>query len=245
MKLAIMQPYFFPYLGYWQLMDAVDRFVIYDDVNFIKRGWINRNRILINGAPHYITVPLEGGSQNKRICDLAIHEAQAWRRKTAKSIECAYSKSPFYSAVYPEIERQIFHDSNNLADFLAANLNSMAKFLGIDTEIVVSSRKYRNSDLSSQDRIIDICQREDASAYVNLPGGQELYDAASFHSANLDLIFLSSRASPYRQRKIDFVPNLSVIDVLMETGVEGVAERLCEYDVAMASAAATEANIAD
>jgi hypothetical protein len=242
MKLAIMQPYFFPYIGYWQLLNAADRFVIYDDVNFIKQGWINRNRILINGAPRYITVPLDGASPNKRICDIAVQGAQRWRSKTIKSIECAYGKSAFYSAVFPEIERQIRHESVNLAEFLAAHLTSMAEFLGIETEIIPSSRVYSNSDLSSQERIIDICRREGASAYINLPGGRELYDAESFGAANVNLEFLSSRISPYRQRTANFVPNLSVIDALMETGTDGVAERLCEFDLAVAGAILKESN---
>lgn len=242
MKLAIMQPYFFPYIGYWQLLNAADKFVIYDDVNFIKQGWINRNRILINGAPRYITVPLDGASPNKRICDIAVQGAQRWRSKIIKSIECAYSKSAFYSAVFPEIERQIRHESVNLAEFLAAHLTSMAEFLGIETEIIPSSHVYSNSDLSSQERIIDICRREGASAYINLPGGRELYDAESFGAANVNLEFLSSRISPYRQRTANFVPNLSVIDALMETGTDGVAERLCEFDLAVAETVLRESN---
>jgi hypothetical protein len=231
MKLAIMQPYFFPYIGYWQLMHAVDTFVIYDDVNFITRGWINRNRILINGAPHYITVPLEGASQNKRICDIDMQDSQRWRTKLVKSIASAYGKSPFYSTVYPEIERQLSHETNNLAEFLAAHLTGTADLLGIETEIVPSSRVYDNDELSGQERILDICRHEGASIYVNLPGGKGLYDPKSFGVINVDLAFLSSRTSAYRQRANDFVPNLSVIDALMETGTDGVAERLCEYDL--------------
>lgn len=242
MKLAIMQPYFFPYIGYWQLMYAADRFVIYDDVNFIKQGWINRNRILINGAPRYITVPLDGASPNKRICDIAVQGGQRWRNKMVKSIESAYGRSAYYSAVYPEIERQIRHKAINLAGFLAAHLTSMVEFLGIETEIVLSSRTYRNSDLTGQERVIDICRREGASAYINLPGGRELYDAEGFGATNVDLVFLSSRISPYKQRTADFVPNLSVIDTLMEIGTEGVAERLRQFDLAAAEAVLGDSN---
>lgn len=237
MKLAIMQPYFFPYIGYWQLMYAADRFVIYDDVSFIKQGWINRNRILINGAPSYITIPLDGASPNKRICDIAVQGGQRWRNKIIKSIESAYGRSAHYSAVYPEIERQIRHTAINLAELLAAHLNSMAEFLGIKTDIVLSSRTYRNSDLTGQERVIDICRREGASTYINLSGGRELYDAESFGAANVDLMFLSSCISPYRQRTANFVPNLSLIDALMEIGINGVAEKLCEFDLAMGETA--------
>lgn len=236
MKLAIMQPYFFPYIGYWQLINAVDKFVIYDDVNFITRGWVNRNRILINGAPQYITVPLDGASQNKRICDIAIHGSQRWQSKIVKSIQSAYGKSAFYSTIHPEIERQVCHESSNLAEYLAAHLTSMAGFLGIETEIVASSRVYRNEELRGQERIIDICRREGASSYINLSGGRKLYDADSFGAANVELYFLSNRMSRYRQRTDDFVPDLSIIDTLMETGTSGVATRLCEFDLEGADA---------
>lgn len=235
MKLAIMQPYFFPYIGYWQLMKAVDRFVIYDDVNFITRGWINRNRILINGEPHYITVPLEGASQNKRICDIDMQGSPRWRSKMVKTIAIAYGKSPFYAGIYPEIERQFSHETRNLAQFLAAHLAGTADFLGIQTEIVPSSRVYSNSELSGQDRILDICRREGASTYVNLPGGRGLYDPERFGGADVDLVFLSSRTSPYPQRATGFVPNLSVIDALMATGTDGVARRLGECDLVAAA----------
>ncbi len=226
-----MQPYFFPYIGYWQLMHAADVFVVYDDVTFIKQGWINRNRILINGTPHYVTVPLHGASPNKRICDIDVQSGQRWRVKMSKSIEIAYAKAPFCSAVHPEIERLISQGSTNLADFLAAHLASMMQYLGLQTKLVKSSRTYGNSDLRGQERVIDICRREGASTYVNLPGGRELYDAGSFNAENVDLEFLASRASPYPQRAAGFIPNLSVIDVLMEVGTDGVGERLRQYDL--------------
>ena len=238
MKLAIMQPYFFPYIGYWQLINAVDRFVIYDDVSFINRGWINRNRILINGAPHYITVPLVGASQNKRICDIAMQDTTRWRDKIERSIESAYGRSTCFTETFPEIRRQIRHESNNLAEFLAAHLVRMAAFLGIETEIVRSSRIYGNSELRGEERIVDICEREGASSYVNLPGGRALYNAESFGIADVKLLFLSSRISPYRQRTPNFVPNLSIVDTLVEVGKSGVATRLCGYDLAHGGAVA-------
>jgi len=231
MKLAIMQPYFFPYIGYWQLIHAVDRFVIYDDVNFMKQGWINRNRILINGEPSYITIPLDGASPNKRICDIPMQTSPLWRKKMLKSIEFNYRKSPFFDEIFVEIDKLISNPASNLAEYLAKCLESLATFLGIGTEFVQSSRDYRNSRLRGQDRVLDICNREGATSYVNLPGGQALYDAASFANANIDLRFLSGRISPYPQRVADFVPNLSIIDVLMEIGVSGVCERLGEFDL--------------
>lgn len=231
MKLAIMQPYFFPYIGYWQLLNIADRFVIYDDVNFVKRGWINRNRILINGEPSYITIPLDHASQNKRIRDIHLKDSPLWRRKMLKSIEYAYRKSPFFSEVFPELQRQIGHQSINLADYLAQHLSKMATFLGISTEFVSTSSSYRNSNLTGQDRVLDICKREDATSYFNLQGGQTLYDSESFENANIELYFVSTQIGPYKQRSANFVSNLSVIDVLMEVGVEGIGQRLGEFEL--------------
>ena len=231
MKLAIMQPYFFPYIGYWQLLSAVDRFVIYDDVAFIKGGWVNRNRILINGKPSYITVPLSHASPNKKICDLSLRASPDWRQKMIKSIENTYKRSPHFSEIFSEIVKQLDYQASNLADFLANHLGAMASLLGINIEIVITSRCYENSDLTGQDRVLDICKTEGARAYVNLQGGQVLYDSLSFDDANVDLRFIMTRITTYDQRSAGFLPNLSIIDALMEIGVEGVKQRLVEYDL--------------
>ena len=231
MKLAIMQPYFFPYIGYWQLLNAVDRFVIYDDVAFIKGGWVNRNRILINGKPSYITVPLSHASPNKRICDLSLRASPAWQRKMIKSIENTYKRSPHFSEIFSESVKQLEYQASNLADFLAHHLGAMASLLGINTEFVITSRCYENSDLIGQDRVLDICKAEGARAYINLQGGQVLYDSESFDDADVDLRFIMTRMTAYKQRSAGFLPNLSIIDALMEIGVEGVKQRLVEYDL--------------
>jgi hypothetical protein len=231
MKLAIMQPYFFPYIGYWQLINAVDRFVIYDDVNYINRGWINRNRILINGAPAYITVPLSQVSQNKKICDISLHTPPLWREKLVKMIETTYRKAPCFSEVYPLIEKLIRYKADTLSDYLAHQLQALAVFMGIKTEFIVTSRCYENSHLSGQARILDICKREGATTYINLQGGQSLYDIDTFRTAGIDLRFIVMRSVPYKQRTADFIPYLSIIDVLMEIGAVEIMHHLDEFDL--------------
>lgn len=230
MKLGIMQPYFFPYFGYWQLLNSVDRFVIYDDVNYIKGGWINRNRILINGKPSYITVPLYQASPNKRICDISLQHSPVWRRKLTRSIENTYRKAAFFSEVFPVVRKIIHYETNSLADFLAYGIATLAVFMKIKTDIVASSRCYKNNDLTGQDRVIDICKREGATTYINLQGGRALYDTAAFYNANISLCFIAMRASPYGQRTNGFVPYLSVIDALMEVGTVGVMEKMSDFD---------------
>jgi hypothetical protein len=231
LKLAIMQPYFFPYLGYWQLMNIVDRFVIYDDVNYIKGGWVNRNRILINGEPRYLTVPLSGASPNKRICDLSIDDSGNWRGKVLKSIEGAYSKSQWFVEVFPVLEDIIRYDERGLADYLKYQLVRLAEFLCIDTALVGSSRYYLNTGLSGQSRVIDICRQENADVYLNAEGGMALYDKNAFSEAGLALQFIKMIPTEYAQRAAAFVPNLSIVDVLMAVGKGGVRELLADFSL--------------
>lgn len=230
-KLAVMQPYFFPYLGYWQLIHAVDRFVIYDDVNFIKGGWINRNRILINGKPTYLTAPLRKASPNRRICDLSLMPSALWRDKLVRSVETTYRKAPFFWQTFPVIEGLARCNHTSLSEYLAHGITTLSRFMGITTELVLTSRGYGNDHLSGQERILDICRKDGAEVYVNPEGGQELYDAAVFANAGIRLCFLKMRARPYPQRSPGFVPNLSIIDALMELGPDEITRYLEEFDL--------------
>ena len=231
MKLAIMQPYFFPYLGYWQLIHAVDRFVVYDDVNYIKSGWINRNRILINGVATYITVPLYQSSSYKRICDTQLQTFIKWSDKLLKKIENTYKKTPYFTEAFPIIEKIILYKTDNLADFLANQLIELSKLMNLDTEIVLTSRIYENHQLSGQERVIDICKREKTNIYLNAIGGQTLYDSKTFNDAGIELQFIEMKPFSYPQKSTEFVPYLSIIDVLMNVGVEGVKDHLNAFEL--------------
>jgi len=225
-RLAVMQPYFFPYLGYFQLMSKVDAFVLYDDVNFINRGWINRNRIHINGAAHMLTVPLQQASQNRLICDIAVSDDTAWRNRIVKSIQQAYARSPQFERVFPLIERIVHHPAKNLADYLMHSLTCLCDHLGLKTEIIASSRRYRNANLKAQARIIDICLRERADLYVNSIGGLELYDRAHFEESGLKLMFLTPSLQPGGPVAASFMPGLSIIDVLMHSDAASLDAQL-------------------
>ncbi len=231
MKLAIMQPYFLPYIGYWQLIHAVDRFVIYDDVTYIKGGWINRNRLLINGKPTYITVPLVHASSYKYIYDTILHPSLNWRKKLLKTIRNTYRKTAYFSNVYPIVEKLINHETNNLSDFLANQLQTLSTFMGIKTEFVLTSRIYDNCSLSGEERIIDICKRERAKTYINPEGGQTLYNSSVFRAAGMDLCFIVMRVLPYRQRSANFTPYLSIIDALMEIGPINIKNHLAAFSI--------------
>lgn len=215
MKLGIMQPYFLPYIGYWQLLNAVDRYVIYDDVNFIKGGWINRNRILQNGAPAYINVPMIGASSFKRINEIQVNRDPRVMGKLLKTVEQNYRKAPSFESVMPLMERICRFEGDNLAEFLANSIRVVCDYLGITTTLVMSSQIEKDISLRAQDKVIDICRRQGATEYFNAIGGQTLYDQMSFARFGIRLQFLKTAAVTYSQGKGAFVPNLSILDVLM------------------------------
>lgn len=228
--LAIMQPYLFPYIGYWQLLHASDSFVIYDDVNYINRGWINRNRILINNAAGLITLPLLQASQNRKINEIDIAPVAQWQRRMLLTLEMAYRKAPCFPQVFPLFEQILSYESSNLAQFLTYQIQMIANFMGLTTRIVPSSQIYGNTHLAAQERILDICSREGATRYINAQGGQSLYEPLAFANAGIDLQFIAMRPLPYHQRGKTFTPYLSIIDALMEVGAEGIGPHLAAYD---------------
>jgi hypothetical protein len=226
LTLAIMQPYFLPYLGYFQLMAKADAFVLFDDVPYINRGWINRNRININGEAHLFTVPLQQASQNRLICEILVGDDPAWRKKMLKSVQQAYARAPQISRTLPLLESIVNHPASNLADYLRHSLATLRDYMGLSTELIDSSRRYGNRELKAQARIIDICQREKAGNYINAIGGTELYERAAFEAAGMELAFLNPVLRPYDTGKVPFVPGMSIIDVLMHNDPEAVAEHL-------------------
>jgi len=231
MKLSIMQPYIFPYIGYFQLINAVDKFVIYDDVNFINKGWINRNRILNNGKDSLFTIPLKEASQNKLINEIDINWDSAWKSKFIKTLEQCYKKAPFYTEILPIIEQTLSVDNEPVSKVIEYNLKLICNYLNIKTEIVSSSAIYQNTYLKAQERILDICLQEKVSQYINPIGGLELYDKKFFEAKGLRLNFIKSNSIEYPQFKNEFVPWLSMIDVLMFNSKEKIKEFLDNYEL--------------
>lgn len=225
-----MQPYLLPYIGYYQLLACVDRFVVFDDVNFISRGWINRNRILLNGQPYLFTLPLAGASQNRLICEIELHESTArWREKFMRTVRQAYGAAPQYAAVAPVLERVLWASERGLSAYLCRSLREVSGYLDLGCEIVESSRCYGNAQLKGQQRILDICRQEAAGCYVNLPGGAALYSPEAFAEQQIELRFLQPREQAYSQGGPDHIPWLSIIDVLMFNSVSEVRRLLNEF----------------
>jgi len=231
MKLAVMQPYFLPYIGYFQLMSAVDKFVAFDDVNFIKGGWINRNRLLLNGAPHTFTVPLRGASQNRLISDIELVEHPDWRRDLLSTIRMAYRRAPHYERASSLLEGVICHPATRLTDFLFNSLRELMSYLAIDAKLVNTSAVYGNSHLKGFSRILDICKQENAATYVNPIGGVDLYDRAAFAEHGVELRFLKPRPVTYSQGPCAHVPWLSILDVIMFNDPTAIRRFLVERDL--------------
>jgi hypothetical protein len=230
MKLAIMQPYLFPYIGYFQLINAVDKFVILDDVNYIMRGWINRNRILVNGKDHRFSIPIKNASQNKLIFECELAEGN-WKGKFLKTIEYSYYKAPFYSDCFELISSIFSSNENNLSKWLTLQIKEICNYLNITTEIIDSSRLYNNQYLKAQTKIIDICKQERAEIYCNAIGGKDLYNSDDFYKNNIRLQFLNTKSVKYPQYNNEFVSSLSIIDVMMFNSSNKIEKMLDNFDL--------------
>jgi hypothetical protein len=231
MKIAIMQPYFFPYIGYFQLIAAVDKFVVFDDVNYINKGWINRNNILVSGKPCMITLPLKGASQNKRIHEIDLAGGEKELNKLLKTIVINYKRAPYFYPVHDLIQKIFGAASINIAEFNLTQLRLICNYLLINTQIIPSSIIYNNYHLKGEERIIDICIKENSDVYINPIGGIELYDRYKFEVKGIKLFFIKPHISEYSQLNHPFVPWLSIIDVLMFNSVEQVRQILKQYEL--------------
>lgn len=214
-RLAIMQPYLFPYVGYFQLASAVDRFVFYEDVNYIKGGWINRNRLMLGGRLAWFTFPLRGASAYKKINEIHVQRDGVWARKLLTSVRESYGNAPCFKQAYSLLEEVVLSGESSLSVLAQQSVMAVARYLGIATEFVTSAGRYGNEDLRGPDRVLDICRQERASEYHNLPGGDALYSAEEFSSAGVELKFVRPTLTEYPRKAVPFTPGLSILDLLM------------------------------
>jgi len=221
MKLAIMQPYFFPYIGYFQLIAAADRFVLYDNVKYTKKGWINRNRYLLDGRDVVFSVPLEADSDFREIRERRVAEGFD-RRGLLERILQAYRKAPFFEPAFAVFEKAVTNPDRNLFGFVRQSLAEVCAYLGVTTPIVPSSEIPIDHSLRGEEKVVAICRQQGASVYVNAIGGLELYRSAAFSAHGIELRFLKSRAIEYPQLGAAFVPWLSILDVLMFNSPETI-----------------------
>lgn len=248
-----MQPYFFPYLGYFQLIDAADKFILYNNINYIKKSWMTRNRILIkNDKPFYLRVPVVASSSNRMIHEIEIFNNAEWKQAIIKSISHNYKKAPFYDEIFPLISGIIYYESKYLYKLNAHCIKKISEFLDIKTQILNADSDYNELEktLNTPDvdlfkrfrylkvqnyekkiiRILEICRSMEAETYINAIGGKSLYSKEEFRKNNISLYFLNTNPDLiYTQLSKSFFPGLSVIDVLMNCGKENTKKHLKKY----------------
>lgn len=216
MKIAIMQPYFFPYIGYFQLINYVDKFVIYDTIQYTKKGWINRNRILSKKENDYINISLKKDSDYLNVSERFVSEN--WikdKLKLKNKIKGTYSKAPYFKETFELVEECLNSTETNLFKLLYFILVKVCKKLNIKTEIIISSSLNLNEELKSTEKIIEICNKLQAKEYFNPIGGLGLYSKEFFLEKDIKLSFLKTKKTSYTQFESEFIPFLSIIDVLM------------------------------
>ena len=221
MKLAIMQPYFLPYIGYFQLIAAVDAFIVYDNIKYTKKGWINRNRLLRNGEAVTFSLPLKKDSDFLDIGERYL-APEFDRNKFLNTIQGAYWRAPNFQATLPLLREIVETSETNLFQFLRHSIVCTCKHLGIETKILTSSEVPIDHSLKSEDRVIALCEALAATTYLNPIGGTELYSERAFAERNIKLRFLKSKAIEYKQFDSSFVPWLSILDVVMFNPLERV-----------------------
>jgi hypothetical protein len=230
MKLAIMQPYFLPYIGYFQLIAAVNTFVVYDNIKYTKKGWVNRNRMLRNGADVTFSLPLAKDSDSLHIVDREL-AMDFDREKLLSQFKGAYAKAPYFDAIFPILGRIVRCEEHNLYRYIHHSIVVLCEHLRISTEIRISSEIDIDHDLKSQDKVLALCEALSADVYVNAIGGVELYQREQFRLRGIKLQFIKSRPFDYPQFTVPTVPWLSIIDALMFNPLDLVRDRVANgYD---------------
>jgi hypothetical protein len=231
MNLVIMQPYFFPYIGYFSLFDVADTFVIYDDVNYIKKGWVNRNNFFSQSGPQRFTLPISKVSQNAKICDLQLLPLEESKIQFFKKLSHAYTKAPHYLAVMALLADIFVCNTRVLADFLVNALVRLNDYLGITVDIVRSSQCQLGARLLGEERIIDIAKSLHAEKYINAIGGMHLYSGSTFQEHGMTLQFLKHKGTDYWQFSDIHTPYLSIIDVLMFNSPDDAIRIVKNYEL--------------
>ena len=230
MTLAIMQPYLFPYIGYWQLINAVDTFVVYDNIQFSKSGWFHRNNILLNGNKTLFSIPLKKDSDYLDVRDRFVSDqAQKQINKILAQIENSYRKAPYFNDIFPLIKNIFLYDEKNMFKYIYNSIIQICEYLDMETEIVISSTIDIDDNLKSQEKVITLNKALDSTQYINPIGGIELYEINAFQKENIQLNFLESEVPEYKQFNDEFTPYLSVIDILMFNSKEDVKSMLKKY----------------
>lgn len=230
-KIGIMQPYFLPYIGYFQLMKMVDEFVIYDNIQFTKKGWIHRNRMLQQGKDEYFTLPLKKDSDYLNVNQRFLAETfMADKTKLINRIQNNYKKAPYFQEAFPVIQSVFEYDNTNLFDFIYHSILRIREYLDIDTPITISSNIGVDHDLKGKDKVLALVKALKGTHYINPIGGQTLYNPSEFQEKGIELYFFKTDNFTYLQFKNDFIPFLSILDVMMFNDRDQVQGFLGKFD---------------
>ena len=223
MHIAVMQPYFFPYIGYYQMASSVDNFVFLDDANMIKKGFINKNRILLNNEIYNFSIPLIKCSQNRKINEHLLAESPDG---FLEKIFHAYRKSLNFKSGISIIEQCFADSQQQISKLCIASISSVFSYIEEDFHYSISSSAP--SEKKSQDRIIEICKKQSAKTYWNLPGGKSLYSEKDFEKEKIDLKFFDPVITPYSQtpKNKEFISHLSIIDVIMNNNKDQIIKMI-------------------
>lgn len=227
MRVAIMQPYFMPYVGYFQLINSVDKFVVYDNIKYTKKGWINRNRMLVNNKDSMFSIPLKKDSDYLNISERVISE-NFTKDKFLSKIYNAYLKAPSFKIVFPVVEDIVNFNEENLFSYIYHSLVTISKYLEIDTEFIISSSLKIDDAHKGEEKVLSICKEIACTEYINPIGGTELYSKNKFKENGINLSFLKSSNVEYTQFNSEFIPWLSILDIMMFNPVEEIKRILNE-----------------
>ena len=235
MKLAIMQPYFLPYLGYFSLIKHTDEFILLDTVQFIRHGWIERNRILKpSDGWQYIMVPLKKHSRETLIKDIEINNDQQWKEKILAQLQHYKKQAPYFSNVIDILNEIFSKEYATIVDLNLASLKTVCNYLGINTPIQVFS--LMNIDIepanAPDEWALNICKAlGNVDEYWNPPGGQSFFDRKKYENAGINLKFHSAILTDYDQKRNVFEPGLSILDVMMFNSIEEINKMLDNYEL--------------
>jgi len=228
MKVALMQPYFFPYLGYFQLIHSVDEFIIFDQAQHIRRSWITRNRILnAHKESIYINVPVCRAQRETIIKDIQINNDINWQEKIIQQL-LYYKDAPNFTNVMEFVKECLSIKCDNVGQLNTSLLRMTCNLLNIDTHITVLSEKFPSIDEAKEadEWGIKVSQALNASTYINAIGGKEFYDQQKYNEEGLDIQFINPILAPYKQFNHEFVPGLSIVDILMFNEISKIKEMI-------------------
>ena len=228
MKIGIMQPYFLPYLGYWQIMNMVDKYIVYDNIQYTKKGWFNRNRFLQNGHDELFSINLEKASDFLDVRERNISPVFN-RVKLLEQFKNSYRKAPYFKENFPLIEHIVMYPEKNLFKYLFNSIQTVHDAFDMKSELIISSDVDIDHSKKAAEKVKALVLAVGGNEYINPIGGVDLYSYIDFKKSGIDLKFHKISDIKYKQFDNEFIPCLSIVDVLMFNSIQKTKEMLNAY----------------